>query len=83
MNYSFKPTALRDLKKLPRDVQGRIIKKLDFYSRTRNPIRFAEPIKDRDFGEYRFRAGDYRIIFDIVDQEIVILVVGHRKDIYR
>lgn len=83
MNYYFKPTALRDLKKLPMDVQDRIIKKLDFYSRTQNPIRFAEPLKDRDFGEYRFRVGDYRIIFDIVDQEIVILVVGHRKDIYR
>jgi mRNA interferase RelE/StbE len=38
---------------------------------------------DLSLGTYRFRIGDYRIIFDIEDEEIVILRVGHRKEIYR
>lgn len=35
-------------------------------------------------GEWRYRVGDYRIICDIRDSELVILAlsVGHRKDIY-
>ncbi|WP_236690203.1 type II toxin-antitoxin system RelE family toxin [Corynebacterium mustelae] len=36
-------------------------------------------------GEYRIRVGSYRIIYDIQDQELIILVlrVGHRREIYR
>lgn len=36
-------------------------------------------------GEYRIRVGNYRIIYDIQDQELIILVlrVGHRREIYR
>jgi mRNA interferase RelE/StbE len=34
---------------------------------------------------WRLRAGDYRVIYDILDQKLVILIikVGHRRDIYR
>ncbi|MGF7239407.1 MAG: type II toxin-antitoxin system RelE family toxin [Frankia sp.] len=36
-------------------------------------------------GEWRVRTGDYRIVYDIGDKELIILVVavGHRKDFYR
>jgi mRNA interferase RelE/StbE len=34
-------------------------------------------------GEYRFRIGDYRVIFDIEGNEIVVLRVGHRREIYK
>lgn len=34
-------------------------------------------------GAYRFRIGDYRIIFNIEGENIVILRVGHRKSIYK
>jgi mRNA interferase RelE/StbE len=34
-------------------------------------------------GAYRFRIGDYRVVFDLEGDEIVILRVGHRRDIYR
>lgn len=83
MRYYFKPSALRDLKRLPKILQKRIVKKLDFYTKTANPLNFAEPLKDKAFGEYRFRVGDYRIIFDVADNKIVVLTLGHRKDIYK
>jgi mRNA interferase RelE/StbE len=34
-------------------------------------------------GTYRFRIGDYRAIFDIDGENIVILRIGHRRDIYK
>jgi len=38
---------------------------------------------DPALGTYRFRIGDYRVIFDIEGKDIVALRVGHRRDIYR
>lgn len=83
MEYYFKSSALRDLKKLPKDKQVFIIKKLDFYTSQSNPLKFAEKMIDKDFGQYRFRIGDYRVIFDVVNNKIIILRLGHRKDIYK
>jgi mRNA interferase RelE/StbE len=34
-------------------------------------------------GAYRFRIGDYRVVFDIDDNNVVILRIGHRKSIYK
>lgn len=85
MKYYFKPTALRDLRKLPKIIQIRIIQKLDFYCGANNPLVFAEAIKDKTLGEFRFRVGDYRIIFDCDHKNgmIIILAIGHRRDVYR
>jgi mRNA interferase RelE/StbE len=38
-------------------------------------------LRQADFG-YRLRMGDYRILFDVEDDTIVIQKIGHRKDIY-
>lgn len=81
--YEFTPQALRDLKKLPKDIQKRIIKKLDFYIFSMQPLSFAEHLIDYKIGQYRFRIGDYRVIFDLEGESLVVLTLGHRKDIYR
>ncbi|MDP2630801.1 MAG: type II toxin-antitoxin system RelE/ParE family toxin [Candidatus Uhrbacteria bacterium] len=83
MEYYFKAHALKLLKKLPKDVQIRMIKKLDFFCSQDDPIDFAESLVRSELGSYRFRIGDYRVIFDLEDDGIIILLVGHRRDIYR
>ena len=83
MKYKFKPQALKQLKKLSRSIQKRIIKKLDFYCAQENPLKFAELLVDKRLGSYRFRIGDYRVVCDVEKDMIIILLVGHRKDIYR
>ncbi len=83
MEYYFKARALKQLQKLPREIQIRIVKKLDFFCSHDDPIRFAEALVRSELGSYRFRIGDYRIIFDLEDGNIMILLVGHRRDIYR
>ncbi len=36
-------------------------------------------------GELRIRVGDYRVVYDVRDEELVVLVLrlGHRREIYR
>jgi len=81
--YVFKPQAVRDIKKLPKEVQKRILKKLDFFVASENPLIFADHLISYDLGQYRFRIGDYRVIFDLEDRTIVILTMGHRREIYK
>jgi len=83
MQYYFKHQALKQIQKLPKDIQVRIIKKLDFYCSQDNPMEFAEPLTQRELGNYRFRIGDYRVIFDCEKEGIIVLLIGHRRDIYR
>lgn len=73
--------ATKDIQRLPPDIRKRIGKSLLRYEN--DPLKHAEKLTDSRLGEYRFRVGDYRIVFDIHGHEIVVLRVGHRRDIYR
>jgi mRNA interferase RelE/StbE len=73
--------AERDIKKLDSKTKDRIGNTLLRYKE--EPFRFAEKLSDPMFGEYRFRVGDYRVIFDVVGSELIILRIGHRREIYR
>lgn len=76
-------SASRKLEKLDRQIAERIVKKLDFWMESGDPLRFAENLTNSELGEYRFRVGDYRIIFDVEGENIVVLVVKHRREIYK
>ncbi len=82
-SYAFKQQALKNLQKLPKNIQQRIIKKLDFYISSSNPLSFAESLINYEIGQYRFRIGDYRVIFDVEETTLIILTVGHRREIYK
>ena len=74
--------ARRQIKKLARSVQDRIrvrIRKLAEEPRPRGCTKLVNE------DEYRIRVGDYRVIYEIYDDELVvkILEAGHRRDIYR
>jgi len=73
--------SLKDLAKLDRVVKKRISKKLAEFEK--DPMEYSEPLKESKFGQRRFRVGDYRITFDIESEEIVILRIGHRREIYK
>ena len=76
----FSDTALKQFKKLNRDLQQRITNSLE-----RMIIRPESYVK-RLVGEsyYNFRVGDYRLILDIQRDKMIIfiIIIGHRKDIY-
>ena len=85
MKYSveFKKSAAKTLRKLPQSVQKRIIDKLSEIENSPPPS--VETKLNGNIPFHRIRVGDYRIIYEIQNDILVILVVkiGHRKDIYK
>ncbi len=73
--------AARDIQGLHPEIKERLGKALLRYEE--DPLRHAEKLTDSKLGSYRFRIGDYRVVFDLEGDEIVILRVGHRREIYR
>ena len=79
----WKPSALRELKRIDHHMIGRIIK--DVESLSTNP--FPPGIK-KLYGSdhtYRLRIGDYRVIYEVITSHVIIEVIRirHRKDVYR
>lgn len=83
INYEFTSKARKEIKKLSPEIAERIIKKLDYFVSTANPLSYADHLTNYEIGNYRFRIGDYRVIFDIYEDKIVILKLGHRREIYK
>jgi len=83
MSYTllFDEKAIEILKKLSNPIKTRIFRKLQ--QTKDNPHHFFEKLEGRK--EYKLRVGNYRVIADISDQEIQILVlyVGHRRNVYK
>lgn len=73
--------AERDIGRLDSKTKERIGKTLLRF--VEDPLKYAEKLSDPVLGTYRFRIGDYRVIFDIEGNDIVVLRVGHRREIYR
>ena len=71
--------AKEQLKKLETITAHRILNKIKELSKN---FTFANIKKIHKRSEYRLRLGDYRIIFEIKDKKIMILRIGHRKNIY-
>lgn len=75
----FKPRAIKDLRTLPLAQQSRVLTKI-------------EMLKDNLSGdvkrltqytpEYRLRIGDYRVLFEVEGDRVVIYRIRHRKDAY-
>ena len=80
-NLVYTKRAVRDIKKLDSTIKKRVGTVLLKYKE--NPLDFAEALKNSDLGTYRFRIGDYRVIFDIARNDVVVLRVGHRREIYK
>jgi mRNA interferase RelE/StbE len=81
----FRESARRDLERLDRVVQRRIIRFLSVRIATgESPKRLGKPLVGSFAGLWCYRVGDYRIICLIKETELLVEVVavGHRKDIY-
>ena len=53
-----------------------------FYAKQENPLKFAKRLTDYREGEFRFRIGIYRLIFDVKRGAIYILKIDKRDSIY-
>lgn len=83
ITYEFTKRADRQLCKLPLSIQRRIVTKIKYYVETGDPLHFATVVGGTAGRVYRFRVGDYRVIFDWEDDKIVVTEVGHRDSVYK
>jgi mRNA interferase RelE/StbE len=79
----WKSSALKELRKLPADAIGRIVIAVEALKQTP----FPHGAKKLSGGRlsYRIREGDYRVIYTVAAELLVIEIVkvGHRKDVYK
>lgn len=83
----FAESAAKSLAKLDPAIARRIIRFLrERLATSPDPRKLGAALKGTEFGEFwKYRVGDYRVIADIQDRRVRILVVriGNRKDVYR
>jgi mRNA interferase RelE/StbE len=82
----FTQNAKEDLLSLDKGAQRRIVDKLRFFMAGNQPLMHAKKLKNFRLGSYRFRVGDYRVIFDLEQNGkiniLMVLRVKHRKEAY-
>lgn len=72
-----------DLKKLDKSTVKKILARIETYL-AQDPKGLGKPLKGDFQGYWRYRWGDYRVIYKISEREILILVlrISNRKDVY-
>ena len=80
-NITFKKSVAKDLKKIDRSEADRILKKIA--SELSKQADELPELKGQFAGLKKHRIGNYRVIFAIIDDSILILRIQHRKDVYR
>jgi len=75
------PKAVSQLRKLPKQISSRIVKKMKFIGETGIGI---EILTEHEYG-FKIRIGNYRLLCDVYynPKKIVIRVVDHRKNVYK
>lgn len=85
MTYAIEisPSAMRQLRKLHRPAQQRVQAAIELLAEQPRPSGATKLVGGA--GEWRVRTGDYRIVYEIRDNVLLVLVVavGHRREIYR
>ena len=85
MAYSieFRPAVLKSMKRYPKRDLVRIKKKIEELGRNLPEPNTTKMKVNNSF--HKIRTGDYRIIFEVHDHRLVILIVnvGNRKDVYK
>ncbi len=80
----YQPPAKKDIQKLNPLISKRIDKKIQFFMTQSDPLEYAIKLTPgKKEGNYRWRVGDYRVVFDAQGKQITVLYIEHRRDIYR
>ena len=78
--------ALQDLGKLDHSIRREILDYMEQrIANAEDPRKFGKPLRASKFGLWRYRVRDYRVICQIQDKRLVVLVVsiGHRSTVYQ
>lgn len=85
MSYrvEFTSAAARQVRKLPRPVRGRVLDAVAQLAEDPRPHGAKKLAGERT--AWRIRVGDYRVIYDVVDERLTVTVVraAHRREVYQ
>ena len=81
-SVEFAPLARRQMNKLPREIQMRIIERVEELASNPRPAGVKKLVSEDSL--YRVQVGEYRAVYQIRDRELVVLIVkvGHRREVY-
>jgi mRNA interferase RelE/StbE len=79
--------AEKELGKFPKQIASRILSKVFDNASQQDVLARAKALTGRFAGAYRYRVGDYRVVFVLDDEGnilvLIVLTIKHRKDIYK
>ncbi len=78
----YHPEVTRDIVGFPQNIKNRIRKAIE-ERLILDPLKFGEPLRRSLSGLRKLRIGDYRVIYKIQGPAVLILKIGHRKEVYR
>ena len=83
MNYkiAFKKSVSRDLRKIDKEQAKTILNKIE--SELPQKAEILPTLTGKFSGLRKFGIGDFRVIFSIIGDTVIILRIGHQKDIYK
>ena len=80
-NITYKKSVIKDISRLDKKEACRIIDKIE---KDLSDGTESYPVLKGDFaGLRKMRVGDYRVVFTIIDNNVLVLRVGHRREIYK
>lgn len=80
-NITYKKSVIKDIGRLDKKEARRIIDKIE---KDLSDGAESYPVLKGDFaGLRKMRVGDYRVVFTIIDDNVLVLRVGHRREIYK
>ena len=71
-----------DLKNIPNNIKSRIRKAIEIRL-LKDPILAGQPLRNSLKGHRRLRVGDWRVIYRIEREKVIIVKIGNRKDVYQ
>ena len=76
----FKPKAIKDLDSLPQETAGRIVRKISGLSHNlEGDVKRLTHFTP----EFRLRVGDYRVLFEVEGNRVIVYRIRHRREVYR
>jgi mRNA interferase RelE/StbE len=77
----YHPLVSDDVGDLPENIKDRIRTAIESRLLS-DPVRAGRPLRQSLAGHRKMRVGDFRVIYRVQGDTIVILKIGHRKDVY-
>lgn len=79
-DVQFKPRAVKDIEKISSRMQTKVIKGIEMLG---NNLTGDVKRLTKYTPEYRLRVGDYRVLFEIENNSIIVYRIRHRREVYR